>query len=220
MNPLIFRKTSGRVANMPDTVSKALTYIFLTRGLLDTGEELIDEFYPRLYIGSLKSAYNPRVLKRFQITHIVNCCQVENAFENGLEESFKFSKLKDLTSLVNLKLQQIQYLRICLPDTAEAEIDKHFVRAHLFINNALAIENARILIHCQAGISRSSTIAISYLMLEHNLTLDQAYKTLINCRAIIRPNRGFQQKLIGLHKELHSNINGCEEFISAHERNF
>ena len=204
---------------IPEQVLKTLTAVYLDRGLLSTEAEPMDEFYPRLFIGSLKSAYNPRSILKYKITHIVNTCQVENAFENGIESALKYSKIKDLDrirDIEQLKVDDIKYHRICIPDKIDTNIDDYFEQTHLFIKKALLENDARILIHCQQGISRSSTICISFLMKELNMTLDDAFEMVLQARPRIKPNRGFQQKLISYHSDLHSTLTGSQAFIKAH----
>ncbi|XP_031629889.1 probable dual specificity protein phosphatase DDB_G0283417 isoform X2 [Contarinia nasturtii] len=53
----------------------------------------------------------------------------------------------------------------------------------------------RILIHCNAGVSRSSTICIAYLILEHKMSFDVAFALVKSKRECIRPNDGFLKQL-------------------------
>ena len=53
----------------------------------------------------------------------------------------------------------------------------------------------KVLIHCRAGISRSATICIAYLMYGGRLTLDEAHDYLKRCRPLISPNLNFMQQL-------------------------
>lgn len=55
--------------------------------------------------------------------------------------------------------------------------------------------NGRILIHCNAGVSRSSTVCIAYLMLCRNMNFDSAFALVKSKRECIRPNDGFQIQL-------------------------
>ena len=51
----------------------------------------------------------------------------------------------------------------------------------------------RILFHCYAGISRSSTAAILYFMLTTTMTLDEIYTLLLSKRSHINPNPTFRR---------------------------
>lgn len=49
----------------------------------------------------------------------------------------------------------------------------------------------KILFHCYAGISRSSTVAIAYIMTVYGLTLNAAFNIVKSRRNFIKPNPGF-----------------------------
>lgn len=53
----------------------------------------------------------------------------------------------------------------------------------------------KVLIHCRAGISRSATVCIAYLMYGGHLTLDEAHDYLKRCRPLISPNLNFMRQL-------------------------
>jgi len=52
-----------------------------------------------------------------------------------------------------------------------------------------------VLVHCMAGISRSSTIVIAYLIVRRGWSFEKAYEHVRTARPTIRPNDGFMQQL-------------------------
>lgn len=52
-----------------------------------------------------------------------------------------------------------------------------------------------VCVHCKAGISRSSSVILDYLLTYHFKNFDDAYKYLLACRPIIEPNPGFMKLL-------------------------
>lgn len=52
-----------------------------------------------------------------------------------------------------------------------------------------------VLVHCNAGVSRSSSIVIGYLMQREGLSFEDAYSQVKLARPSIHPNRGFYQQL-------------------------
>ena len=54
-------------------------------------------------------------------------------------------------------------------------------------------KNKRILFHCYAGISRSTTAAILYFMLTTTMTLDQIYTLITSKRSHVNPNPTFRR---------------------------
>jgi dual specificity MAP kinase phosphatase len=55
--------------------------------------------------------------------------------------------------------------------------------------------NKKILFQCYAGVSRSATFAIAYLMVTLKLSIDDAYNLVKSKRSIIHPNYGFVEAL-------------------------
>ena len=93
------------------------------------------------------------------------------------------------------------YLHVSELDTPGANLRKHFEKCTAFINQAIA-EGGKVLVHCYAGISRSSTIVIQYLMKEYGMKFAQAHLHVRNQRWFICPNPGFKKQLLAFEKEL------------------
>ena len=53
-----------------------------------------------------------------------------------------------------------------------------------------------MLIHCQAGVSRSSTLAIAYVMARSRLPMLDAFRFVKSRRAIVAPNFNFMGQLL------------------------
>lgn len=58
--------------------------------------------------------------------------------------------------------------------------------------------------HCVQGISRSTTIILSYMIFTQKTSLDDGLKFIRERRQIANPNMNFMAQLIWFHKRLHS----------------
>lgn len=100
---------------------------------------IIDGF---LYHGDLKHAMNKILLEELSIRRIINVCD----FQLG----------QDI-------VDQRHVLWINLEDDTYTDISQHFEMTNKFLQSCK--ENGeKVLIHCQMGVSRSSSIVLAYLM--------------------------------------------------------
>ena len=72
----------------------------------------------------------------------------------------------------------------------------------LCVAESVRLSGGKVLVHCQAGISRSATICLAYLMCHKGLNLEQAYDFLKARRSIIAPNLNFMRQLLQFETEL------------------
>ena len=69
------------------------------------------------------------------------------------------------------------------------------------ISDSVKNSKGRVLVHCQAGISRSATICLAYLISRHRLRLDEAYEYVKKRRSVISPNFNFMGQLLNWESE-------------------
>ena len=81
-----------------------------------------------------------------------------------------------------------------LDDYKDFDLAPYIDKAHMFIDSGLKRDEG-VLVVCTAGISRSASIVISYLIKTHKLTYDKAYETVKKARVYIKPNEGFERFL-------------------------
>lgn len=81
----------------------------------------------------------------------------------------------------------------CL-DVPETDLSE-FVEASIAIIESARQRCGRVLVHCNAGVSRSATVCIAYLMAIEAMTFPQAYDLVKSKRPCIQPNAGFMRQL-------------------------
>ena len=59
----------------------------------------------------------------------------------------------------------------------------------------MSSQQGRVLVHCRAGVSRSATVCIAYIMQKQGLSLDSAYEFVKSKRPVIDPNINFIRQL-------------------------
>lgn len=88
---------------------------------------------------------------------------------------------------------------VLMDDTTSFEHDalhSLVVDATSFIRTQIA-EGRNVLVHCAAGISRSATVVLAYLMLRDSISFPEALQRVREARPRVRPNARFEQYLRG-----------------------
>lgn len=126
-----------------------------------------------LWLGDITGASNKFLLKKNGITHI---CTVAL----GIMPKFP---------------TQFQYKVISILDSPSANLKIHFQACIKFIKDAMA-GGGTVLVHCFAGVSRSTTIVCAYLMQEHGMSFLEALRHVKKTRYFVNPNDGFRKQLL------------------------
>ncbi|KAL2078602.1 hypothetical protein ACEWY4_026287 [Coilia grayii] len=145
----------------------------------------IDEVWPNLYIGNVSIAQNKTALQNMGITHVLNAAHSKRGSIG--DQSYYGSNFV--------------YCGIPAEDSSTFDLDVYFQPAADFIHKALKTPDAKILVHCIMGLSRSSSLVLAYLMLYERLPLRLAIQKVIRKRAIY-PNRNFLALLLDLDLQL------------------
>ena len=71
-----------------------------------------------------------------------------------------------------------------------------------FMTGAIA-DGGRVAVHCAAGISRSTTVVLAFLMRQRSMTLVDAFAHTRAARPVVWPNDGFMRQLAALEVSIH-----------------
>ncbi|XP_033101932.1 tyrosine-protein phosphatase vhp-1-like isoform X2 [Anneissia japonica] len=96
---------------------------------------------------------------------------------------------------------EANFCRIPIHDNYCEKILPFLQEAMAFIDKARSA-NGAVIIHCYAGISRSPTVAIAYIMQHLNMTSEEAYRYVKDKRPTISPNFNFLGQLLEHEKLL------------------
>ncbi|KAF7638010.1 hypothetical protein Mgra_00002463, partial [Meloidogyne graminicola] len=140
--------------------------------------------------------------------------QLANITENvylssqDVAQDLELLKLNGITHIINVATgvkclfpKNIIYLSLTVLDVPTENLKRHFDKSIKFINNAIE-NNGKVLIHCNAGISRSTSIVIAYLIHSKKMTVNQALEHIRTQRPIARPNDGFMCQLREYENEI------------------
>ncbi|XP_051912687.1 uncharacterized protein LOC127595005 [Hippocampus zosterae] len=125
-----------------------------------------------LYLGNIEAAHSVNTLRQKDIKAVLTAAEYSGV---------KYSKGEGITHLI-----------IPADDIPSYNMARHFERGIKFIREQLA--QGCVLVHCFAGISRSSTLVLAYLIREHRVSLVRGIDMLRSRRPIVCPNIGKELK--------------------------
>ncbi|XP_062918255.1 dual specificity protein phosphatase 8 isoform X1 [Mobula hypostoma] len=135
---------------------------------------------PHLYLGSQKDVLNKDLMVQNGITYVLN------ASNSCPKPDF---------------ISESHFMRIPVNDNYCEKLLPWLDESVDFIDKA-KVSNCRVLVHCLAGISRSATVAIAYIMKSMGLSSDDAYRFIKDRRPSISPNFNFMGQLLEYEKNL------------------
>lgn len=126
-----------------------------------------------LYLGS-QDCVRKEILEKYGITNVLSVGIDTPPFECCVQD---------------VKTNFVECLD--LPDTDLEEILKH---TNQFIETC-RLDGGKVLVHCNAGVSRSTSVVIGYLIIHQKISFLQAFGLIKNKRPCVQPNVGFINQL-------------------------
>lgn len=141
----------------------------------------------RLFLGPAQAATNIEWMNDVGMTHILNVGADDNSWIQG-------------------KTKVRNYKYIDRNDREDVPLFEEFAGAFRYIDRALESDPSnKIMVHCHAGVSRSATIVLAYLMYKYQLTMYDAVKHVMSRRPVILPNAGFTRQLRDFEQAIKKN---------------
>jgi dual specificity phosphatase 12 len=173
---------------LPDTATTALSpYAAVASPAVQVDAdscclEDCDRILDNLYLGGVEAVLDSKCLEEQGICAVV-CCNRELEFPTS-----KF-------------LPDLEYYRVDVEDMGREPIELFFAEATEFIQQQL-LQDRPVLVHCKAGVSRSASVVLAYLMEYRGYSLHDAFLLTLDLRPTITPNPGFMEQLRRYEKEV------------------
>lgn len=143
----------------------------------------VSEILPYLFVGNLRDVQDKALLSLLGITHIIS--------------------VTDCIPASLLNTTEFQCLHLPAVDNHSQDLRPAFENGIQFITEARR-NNGTVLVHCQAGVSRSVAVVMAYLMhLWPNFNVIRALEFVQARRPVAGPNLHFLGQLQRFHDDLH-----------------
>lgn len=125
-----------------------------------------------LFIGSRSASDDIELLKSLNITNVLQLLDFEIPLENpDIDLHYLFLQDHPDSNILEILPECIQYIHNCISD------------------------QRKVLVHCNAGVSRSGAIVTAYIMASQVLNFERALEHVQSKRACVDPNDGFAEQL-------------------------
>ncbi|MGB5366714.1 MAG: dual specificity protein phosphatase [Polyangiales bacterium] len=156
---------------------------------LDFSVDLREGFFSpitrTLYLGTRPNRERVQELKGAGVTHVVRCL------------------MEDERSQMAFLQQDFHHLFLGVHDGMHQDIAGTFSQFFDFAAAATANDpKAKLFVHCEVGVSRSSTLVIAWLMKTEGMSFFDAFCRVRSKRFQVLPNIGFASQLQRLEHEL------------------
>ncbi|KAL4232721.1 Hexaprenyldihydroxybenzoate methyltransferase [Mactra antiquata] len=128
----------------------------------------------------------------------VGCINTENLKNKGISHVLNTAEELEDFKYPDLNLQ---VRHILMRDSPDQDLLK-FLDICIDHINDVQQAGGHILVHCVAGVSRSASVCIAYLMKYKRMSLHKAYYHIFNKRPCIHPNFGFWRQLVQFEIDL------------------
>uniref|UniRef100_A0A4W5LUQ6 Dual specificity phosphatase 14 n=1 Tax=Hucho hucho TaxID=62062 RepID=A0A4W5LUQ6_9TELE len=157
---------------VPDTMPKCIEAVLAHGGG-------IAQITPNLFLSRGNVASNRSLLLSKGITCVVNAT----------------------IELPNFNWPHVEYVKVPLADMPHSPLSLYFDSIADKIHS-VGRKRGAVLVHCAAGVSRSASLCLAYLMKYHRVSLAEAHAWVKSRRPVIRPNGGFWRQLIDYERKL------------------
>ncbi|XP_059566580.1 dual specificity protein phosphatase 8 [Myotis daubentonii] len=158
----------------------ALLPVSLSQPCLPVPSVGLTRILPHLYLGSQKDVLNKDLMTQNGISYVLN------ASNSCPKPDF---------------ICESRFLRIPINDNYCEKLLPWLDKSIEFIDKA-KLSSCQVIVHCLAGISRSATIAIAYIMKTMGMSSDDAYRFVKDRRPSISPNFNFLGQLLEYERSL------------------
>lgn len=176
------------------------------------------EITPYLYLGNEMDAMNVTRLMQHGVYYILNVTKNVPFYEHSSQQQQPTNNADDSTTTTTTtnNASKFVFKRIPVNDCISQNLKDYFDEAFEFIDEAKR-NNSKVLVHCQAGVSRSPTIVIAYLMRQFGISTNDAFNKVREKRPIISPNIVFMSQLMDYESRLKPSL--FNQFATRHFSN-